>query len=82
MVKETESEEGVESSMRVTLKSTRAAAWFSAISGVALPFGMLIKGEYQLVPVSSSLVLGGFAVLLGVTWAKAIQAKFEGVGPV
>lgn len=77
MVNETEEVEGSVSSMRVTLKSTRLAAWFSSISGVALSIGMLVKGEYALTEVAMSLVLGGFSVLLGVTWAKAIQTKFE-----
>ena len=77
MINETEVSEGNTSAMRVTLKSTRAAAWFSAVSGVVLAVGMLVKGEYQLEGVAMSLVIGGFTVLLGVTYAKALQKKFE-----
>lgn len=77
MINETEVNEGETSSMRMTLKSTRRAAWFSAISGVVLSVGMLVRGQYDLKEIAMSLVLGGFAVLLGVTWAKAIQSKFE-----
>lgn len=78
MTKETEESEGVESSMRVTLKSVRRAAWFAIVFGAGLSIGMLIKGEYQLLDVALASILSGFGAVLGGQGFKALQSKFEG----
>lgn len=78
MVKETEESEGVESSMRMTLKSVRRAAWFAIIFGAGLSIGMLVKGEYQLLDIALASILSGFGAVLGGQGFKALQAKFEG----
>lgn len=77
MIKETEETEGVESSMRVTLKSVRRAAWVAIIFGMGLSIGMLVKGEYQLLDVALASILSGFGAVLGGQGFKALQSKFE-----
>jgi hypothetical protein len=77
MTKETEESEGVESSMRVTLKSVRRAAWFAIMFGAGLSVGMLIKGQYDLKDIALAAILSGFGAVLGGQGFKALQAKFE-----
>lgn len=77
MIKETEESDGVQSSMRVTLKSVRRAAWFAIMFGAGLSIGMLIKGEYQLLDVALASILSGFGAVLGGQGFKALQSKFE-----
>lgn len=78
MTKETEESEGVVSSMRVTLKSIRHAAWFAILFGAGLSIGMLVKGEYQLLDVALACIISGFSAVLGGSGFKALQSKFEG----
>lgn len=78
MTTETQEAEGVESSMRVTLKSVRRAAWFAIVFGAGLSIGMLIKGEYQLIDIALASILSGFGAVLGGQGFKALQSKFEG----
>jgi len=78
MIKETEELEGVESSMRVTLKSVRRAAWVAIIFGIGISIGMLIKGEYELINIALASILSGFGAVLGGQGFKALQSKFEG----
>jgi hypothetical protein len=77
MTTETEESEGVESSMRVTLKSVRRAAWFAIVFGAGLSIGMLIKGEYELIDIALASILSGFGAVLGGQGFKALQSKFE-----
>lgn len=78
MTKETEVSEGVESSMRVTLKEVRRAAWVAIGFGIGLSVGMLLKGEYELKEIALACILSGFGAVLGGQGFKALQAKFEG----
>jgi hypothetical protein len=77
MIKEVEIKEGEISSMRVTLKSVRRAAWFAIMFGAGLSIGMLVKGEYQLLDVALACIISGFTAVLGGQGFKALQSKFE-----
>lgn len=78
MTKETEETEGVESSMRVTLKSVRRAAWVAVVFAMGLSIGMLLKGEYELKDIALACIISGFGAVLGGSGFKALQSKFEG----
>jgi len=78
MIKETEESEGVTSSMRVTLKSIRRAAWASIVFAILLSIAMLIKGEYELKDVAIICIVSGFGAVLGGQGFKAMQSKSEG----
>jgi len=77
MIKETEESEGVTSSMRVTLKSIRRAAWASIVFAILLSIAMLIKGEYELKDVAIICIVSGFGAVLGGQGFKAMQSKSE-----
>jgi len=77
MIKETEVKEGNVSSMRVTLKSVRRAAWFAIVFGAGLSIGMLCKGQYELKDIALASILSGFGAVLGGQGFKALQSKFE-----
>jgi hypothetical protein len=78
MIKETEAKEGVQSSMRVTLKTGRRIGTFMILSGVLLAtVSMILNRGYELAPFLTMLVSTGAGLITGLGIAKAIQAKSE-----
>ena len=77
MIKETEEQEGVTSSIRVTLKQSRRLGTFLIISSVVLAVMMLIRNRYELIGLATTFSVTGASLIGAVSAAKSYQSKFE-----
>lgn len=83
MTLETEFSPGVISSMRKTVKIAREIGVFMIIYGCALVGGMFaMNSRFELLTFATVLVSTGAGMITGVSFAKAIQSKTEGVSDV
>lgn len=75
--KEIEESPGVVSSIRVTLRHARIMETVCTIIAAGLGIGMLIRGQYELLPLALLIGGGGCIGKIAVSTAKAWQAKSE-----
>lgn len=79
-VKDIEESPGVISMMRKLNKSANFYGKIMIVSGIGLSVGMLLKGQYDLIPVSVALIAGGPSLMALGMGAKAWQAQAENRG--
>lgn len=74
---EIEESPGVVSSMRVTLRHARRMETLCTLAAIILGIGMLVRGDYALLPLALLIGGGGCVGKIAVSAAKAWQAQAE-----